>query len=98
MQRYNEDDPRYEQYEGYNQGNYNNGMNINVNGNMSHNVDNGFLGKVALVLSIISFVCCCVDWLFSIPAIICAVIAVIKKTFVRGLQLLFHAYHLDSML
>lgn len=79
MQRYNEDDPRYEQYEGYNQGNYNNGMNINVNGNMSHNVDNGFLGKVALVLSIISFVCCCVDWLFSIPAIICAVIAVIKN-------------------
>lgn len=83
MQRYNEGDPRNEQYEGgnqsmYSQGNHQN-IEMNINGNMNHNVDNGFLGKVALVLSIMSFVCCCVNWLFFIPAIICAVIAIIKN-------------------
>lgn len=83
MQRYNEGDPRNEQYEGgnqqmYSQGNYQN-IEMNINGNMNHNVDNGFLGKVALVLSIMSFICCCVNWLFFIPAIICAVIAIIKN-------------------
>lgn len=51
--------------------------NMNVNANV--NVQNNFISKVALVLSILSFICCCIDWLFSIPAIICAIIALIKN-------------------
>lgn len=50
-------------------------ININVNADVQSN----FLSKVALVLSILSFMCCCIDWLFSIPAVICAVIALIKN-------------------
>lgn len=52
-----------------------NNMNVNVNADVQTN----FISKVALVLSILSFVCCCINWLFSIPAVICAVIALIKN-------------------
>lgn len=54
-------------------------MNVNLNGNLQQNVDTGFLSKIALVLAVLSFICCCIDWLFSIPAIICAAIALIKN-------------------
>ena len=48
MQRYNEGDPRNEQYEGgnqpmYSQGNYLN-IEMNINGNLIQYVDYGFLG------------------------------------------------------
>lgn len=52
---------------------------VNVNGNINANVDNNFISKVALVLAILSFMCCCIDFLFSIPAVICAIIALIKN-------------------
>lgn len=52
---------------------------VNVNGNINANIDNNFISKVALVLAILSFTCCCIDFLFSIPAVICAIIALIKN-------------------
>ena len=54
-------------------------------GNQSYNLNAtvdtsaSFLSKIALVLSILSFICCCIDWLFSIPAVICGIIALIKN-------------------
>lgn len=63
----------------YNQGMPVSNMNVNLNGNLQQNVDTGFLSKIALVLAVLSFICCCIDWLFSIPAIICAIIALIKN-------------------
>lgn len=38
-----------------------------------------YLSTIALILSIVSCICCCTNWLFSIPAIICAVIALVKN-------------------
>lgn len=63
----------------YNQGMPTGNMNVNLNGNLQQHVDTGFLSKIALILSVLSFICCCIDWLFSIPAIICAIIALIKN-------------------
>lgn len=54
-------------------------MNVNLNGNLDQRIDTGFLSKVALILAVMSFICCCIDWLFSIPAAICAVIALVKN-------------------
>lgn len=66
--------------ERYNNENYKQvNQSININGNLNHTVDSGFVGKVALILSILSLLCCCIDWLFSIPAIICAIVALIKN-------------------
>lgn len=54
-------------------------MNVNLNGSLEQKVDTRFLSKVALVLAILSIICCCIDWLFSIPAVICAIIVLVKN-------------------
>lgn len=52
--------------------------NINLGGNMNINHNTQFLSKVSLILSLLSLVCCCANWLFAIPATIFAILALIK--------------------
>lgn len=70
---------QYNQPMGYDHTNYQQMPTQNMNINMNANVDSNFMSKIALILAIANFFCCCGYGIIGIPAIICAVIALIKN-------------------